>query len=404
MEVLDLQLAVPDIHFLREPCDYGQAPPIAGSIEVALPTLNITTATANVPRVSVGLVQCVKLHAPYSPSTTTKTKETKRHMPRFWKQSAPNKPTPHCKSEKSRTLRRIVAQSIICHAPDETVRDADGQRTWLKFHFHLPIPNNLPGTLQTIGGDVSYVIEAQLPDQQQLPVLQPVKIQHYTQPRTISHLRRYPGDLVTTELYIAPSSSRKGISYSAEWLARSTVTHGARPSDVKYVVAKELHWSIEETVKGLSVTRETTTCMTQYTRRLSEGLQKGRWVASGGVHEEDDSIRIAFDIVIPSGITTSDTTTMPSHQHQQLTSALESQDELLTVAVDHRLNLEVVVGEDTFHSGTGDLLDRRYPVRSYKATFPLLIRHFIFDSSVFPVGGGELPPRYEEPYVAPPEY
>jgi hypothetical protein len=173
---------------------------------------------------------------------------------------------------------------------------------------------------------------------------------------------------------------------------------------VKYVVAKELLWSVEETIKCLAVTVETTTCLHQYTRRLSEGRLKGRWVANGESQDRDDSIQIPLKVAIPPDINASDTTTLAFNQGHHSLQGLDTQGERLAITVDHQLNLEVVTGEDTFHRETGDLLDRRYPVKSFRTTFPLLVRQHVCDDLSSSVRKGETPPVYEEPYVGPPGY
>ncbi|KAL2831592.1 hypothetical protein BJY01DRAFT_107960 [Aspergillus pseudoustus] len=408
MDVWDLRLTVPDVHYLLEPCDVGEAPPLSGVVAVAVPASSLSVSTSSIPQITVSLLRCVKLRK-FGLTTTTRYTEPKQRTKRFWKQTSPVRQTLPPIPQTSQVQRQTLVLHNTCHAPDEIEHDTDEHRAWLKFNFHFPVPNNLPGTLDTIGGAIYYTIEAAISSselalsQQSLRVSQPLKIQYYSRPTTISHLRRYPGDIVTTELQINPSSAQKGVSYSAEWLARSTVVQGARPSDVKYVVAKELHWSIEESVKCVAITEDSTSCIHQYARLVSEGILKGRWVASGE-SGRGDSIRIPFDINIPPSTSVPDTTTVSAYQDHHSTRVFESHDEMLAVTVDHRLNLEVVVGEDTFHRGTGDLLDRRYPVKSYKATFPLLIRQLISEDLPSLAGVGVTPPRYEELYVAPPRY
>jgi hypothetical protein len=281
---------------------------------------------------------------------------------------------------------------------------------WLRFNFHIPLPTDVAASIDTVGGSISYTVEVTVSpraggaEQSQFQASRPINIVHCAIPSTIAHLRRYLGDSVTTSLYITPLPTEKGISYALSWRARSTVSRGARPSELKYIVAKELHWSIEETVKCLAVKGETTTCLHQYTRRLSEGQLKGRWVAPGGSRDENESIQIPFEVSIPRGIDILDTTSLASDQDYHSALALDSEEEQLALTVDHRLNLDVVTGEDTFDRGTGDLLDRRYPVKSFKATFPLLVRQHVCEDLSSPAQMGETPPVYEEPYTAPPGY
>ncbi|KAJ0417545.1 hypothetical protein BJY00DRAFT_315837 [Aspergillus carlsbadensis] len=356
MDICDLRLSVPDVHLLPEYSDQGEAPPISGSVAVAVPISTAGGIPGGIPHITVTLVQHVSFNK--VDSTTTKQTETGRHAMRFWKQTR----TSPCRQASldahpiSRVQRQTIARYDIRHAPDEIDRQAAEGRTWLRFNFHIPVPSSLAASIGTTGGCVSYTVEAATPtppslahEGQQLHAAQPVRVVHLALPKTVSHLRRYPGHSVTTQLDITPLSMLDGVSYSLRWLARSTISPGARPSEVKYVVAKELHWSIDETVKYLAIANESATCLDMYTRRLSEGCLKGRWVANGGSEHGDDYIQIALGIGIPPGVNVSDTTALAPCQGNHSSPVLETAQESLAITVDHRLNLEVVTGEDTFH-------------------------------------------------------
>jgi hypothetical protein len=409
MEMFDFQLKVPNVHLLPESTDQAEAPSIVGCVSMAIPTSDLPGLSGSLPRITVSLVRRVKIEE--FNSTTTRHRETKPRKIRLWKESPPRGQTTPVMRQTWRAHRQAIARNDICHAPDEIDCHGGEGRTWLRFIFHIPIPTNLPPTIDSVGGSISYTVEATVStpapgaEQPQLQASQPIDMVHCAILRTITHLRRYPGDSVTTQLDITPMSTEKGITYALHWLARSTVSRGERASDLKYIIAKELHWSIEETVKCVGINRQTRTCLHQYTRRLSEGRLKGRWVAPGGSQDGKDSIKIPFEVSVPRGIGVSDTTTsLASYQRHHSTPDLESEEEQLAVTVDHRLNLEVVTGDDTFHQGTGDLLDRRYPVKSFKATFPLLVRQNVCEKSPSPGQTSEIPPLYEEPYTAPPAY
>jgi hypothetical protein len=408
MQISELHLSVPNVYLLPDTSDQAEAPSIAGRVSMTVPTSDLPAFTGSLPRITVGLVRCVRIDE--SNSTPTRHREPVRQKLRFWKQPYPSSRTILIQHQTSRVQRQTIARNDICHAPDEISRHGSDGRTWLRFNFHVPLLANLVGSIDTVGS-ISYTVEVTVSPpaggagQSQLHVSRRINIVHSAIPRTIAHLRRYPGDLVTTSLNVTLLSTEKGISYALSWLARSTVSRGARESELKYVIAKELHWSIEETVKCVTIQHETTTCLHQYTRRLFEGRLKGRWAAPGGSQDGNDSIQIPFEVSIPRSIDVSDTTSLASYQEHYSTPALESDEEQLAVTVDHRLNLEVVTGEDTFHRGTGDLLDRRYPVKSFKATFPLLVRqHICEDFSTSSGQTREIPPVYGGPYTAPPGY
>ncbi|KAL3449904.1 hypothetical protein BJX65DRAFT_305918 [Aspergillus insuetus] len=409
MEISELQLSVPDVYLLPEASDQAEVPSLAGCVSMAASISDLPAFTGSLPRIAVSLVRCVRIDE--LNSTPPRHREPVRQKFRFWKQPSPSRRAMPIVHQTSQVERQTIARNDICHAPDEISRHGSDGRTWLRFNFHIPLSANLVGSIDTVGGSISYTIEVTISppaggaEQSQLQASRPINIVHCAIPSTIAHQRRYPGDPVTTSLYITPLPTEKGISYALSWRARSTVSRGARPSELKYVVAKDMHWSIEETVKSVAIRREATICLHQYTRRLTEGQLKGRWVAPGGLEDGNNSIQIPFEVNIPRAVDVSDTTTsLAFYQEHYPTPALESEEERFALTVDHRLNLEVVTGEDTFHRGTGDLLDRRYPVKSFKATFPLQVRQHTCEDFSSPAQTREIPPVYEEPYTAPPSY
>ncbi|KAL4806065.1 hypothetical protein BDV18DRAFT_160134 [Aspergillus unguis] len=251
----------------------------------------------------------------------------------------------------SHTVQNALVQQTIHHAPDRI----DSRRT---FNFSLPIPGDIPATASTPLGSISYAITATANGSVQHS---PIKIQRLSLPIPITHTRRYP-DRITTDLTVTRRSSQKR-TYQLNWLARSTVQHTNTSS--QYLVAKQLRWRVDETVKctgqdGL-----------QRTQTLCRGQRTGPWMA----RDKDESIAIPFEICLRKAV---------------------SDVSLEHLTVEHSLYIEVVTGEDTVHRHTGELIDRRVRDKVYRGVFTLPVTE-VADSTVLDqVYAVTAPPVYQE--------
>ncbi|KAL4981190.1 hypothetical protein BDW66DRAFT_156271 [Aspergillus desertorum] len=290
---------------------------------------------------------------------------------------------------------QTLAECIIWHAPDMTDPDTDER----KFNFSLPLPGNTPPTADTVLG--------------------PIRIQRLAPPERISHVRTYPGSAVVTKLCIAPHPSdakRAGnkAQYNLQWQARSTIIPGARDSEVKYVVAKEVRWRVDETVKCLSLVRHENgpdrreiIGRQQHTRQLCQGEITGRWMASSGCRNQVDEIgaggliEIPFQVRIPTAVDEVDVSLY--HGNFGHCDGPAQDRKMLAITVSHQLHLEVVTGEDTFHRGTGDLVERRACVKSYKAVFAMPVRDAA-ETDFNQLRATTRLPKYGDPYPALPDY
>ncbi|KAL2826409.1 hypothetical protein BDW59DRAFT_160933 [Aspergillus cavernicola] len=414
METGHVLLAVPDTHIVLEPSAEGYTSSIAASISITVPSSTSQfPAGYRQPGITVSLVRnvtpkCISLNPRNGEKQGLRSK-------RLWKKESTSIQSPFSSLRSLDTSLETLVQCNIQHSPDE-ICSVDEDTTCLKFTFSLPVPDSIPATANTSLGDVSYAIEAKvIPsadlNEQPLHVSQPVRILRSVVPATVSHLRKYPGDKVVTELFMTPTahhsrSHRKHkASYSVQWLAQSTIMSGVRESEVKYLVANGFKWEVDEVAKFLSISKagspedsETKIiCREQHVRQLCTGHGKGRWVASGTINEGSDRIEIPFDISIPTEAMAADDSSASSYFWQDEPS---SGGEILAVTVEHLLTLEVVTGEDTFHRQTGDLVERQCRVKSYKAVFPFSVREYVEEN--FSVTDSL--PKYGEAYLFPPRY
>ncbi|KAL4737860.1 hypothetical protein BDV11DRAFT_206422 [Aspergillus similis] len=308
-------------------------------------------------------------------------------------------------NEQSQTL----AECIIWQSPEVTSPDPQAR----KFSFSLPIPSNIPPTADTVLGSVSYTITA--------TDSVPIRIRRAAPPEPVWHTRTYPGSPVVTELYIAPhpaETRRAGrqAQYDIKWRARSTIVDGERESEVKFVVAEEVRWQVEETVKCLSLARQENrtnrrriVAHQERTRQLCQGAIVGRWLADSGCRDRPEEsgaggrIEIPFQVRLPTAVDEIDASSYFG-DHECAHGDEIDEVETLAITVGHRLQLEVITGEDTFHRETGDLVERRRRVRSYKAVFALPVRDVVEMDFLSQQRAATGLPTYGDPHPALPEY
>ncbi|KAB8261320.1 hypothetical protein BDV32DRAFT_158351 [Aspergillus pseudonomiae] len=424
MEAWGLRLTVPTTHTLIESGGDCHAPPITGSIAIAVPSSSLTSSTENYPQFEISLTRSV---TPKPPDVAVP--RTNKSYSFFFKRNPKPKSStiqdsPHATTSLEPTVETLV-QYNLCHAPDEIDPKEDEDETWLRFNFYIPVPSNIPPTTETILGSVSYAITATVTSTisgtRILKDTQQVKMSRRVVSEPIRHIRQYPGERVLTELSLIPtqlysdSPEETKVAYSLEWLAHSTIAKGARDMEVKYVVGKELRWRVEETVKYLAIARGggsqrdavTTTCKEQRVRQLCEGKQKGHWIASGSLQGGDHTIEIPFDINIPAKVRAADGIGLPSYLCHHEEKACDCNPSQTTgVTVEHNLILEVITGQDTFDEASGRLVDRRPRMKSFNALFPFSIQNFVSGDSLslseFYVD--DTLPRYDDTYLRPPQY
>ncbi|KAL5047545.1 hypothetical protein BDW71DRAFT_206300 [Aspergillus fruticulosus] len=409
MEDYAIRLTVPDTHLL---VDGESNAPIPGSISISPATSTSASSLSPTCRPEIK-VKLVRLVSPRRLSPPAPGKENGGKTLPWRRTTARVQPLP---SQIPNAQSQTLAECIIWHAPDVSSGDFHGP----KFNFSLPIPGNIPPTADTVLGSVSYTVTAtvRLASSVSVQDSQPVRIRRVAPPEPVLHVRTYPGSPVVTELYIAPhppDPERAGnkAQYSLRWRARSTIMPGARESEVKYVVAKEVRWQVDETVKRLSLARhgdgpngQRIIYHRQHTHQLCQGGTAGRWMAGSGctaqVRETGAGglIEIPFQVRIPTAVDEIDALSYYSdHDYNH-----GDHRETLAITISHQLHLEVITGEDTFHRRTGDLVERRTCVKSYKAVFALPIRDAAEADLLTQLRAATGLPKYEDPHPAPPDY
>ncbi|KAL4967598.1 uncharacterized protein BDV14DRAFT_197962 [Aspergillus stella-maris] len=376
-----MKLVIPENHTLFSTAEDSYSLPITGSLY--LPASSLT----DTPEITIELVRYVKPRKKRAPVIQKSWNLTDCLSKR---KSQPIQPR-----QKSTSIPKAQEETLVQCKLWTSPNTTNKQR----YDFNLPVPSDIPATMQTVLGSVSYAITATASSSTaMLQGSKIINILRYVEPETKSHIRWYAGDKIMTELCATPmvlEGKQRRTAYHLEWLARSTITKGLRESEVRYMVARELRWRIDEIVSLTLLTHGSPrekVCQ-QHIRKLCSGRKKGHWIASGSYNDGGDAIQIPFEVDIPTAVESTDVSSYPDSEHR----------DSLAITAEHRLYVEVITGEDTFHRETGDLVDRRARVKSYEAAFVLPVHRFSRDSEVRIQSTHELP-RYGEKFPVLPGY
>ncbi|KAL4876421.1 hypothetical protein BJY04DRAFT_223055 [Aspergillus karnatakaensis] len=403
METWHLRLTAPDTHTQGS----SELTSVAGSVHLSF-SFPSFDPNATPPQITIQLIQQVRPRATERPSG-------RQHQLSLFSCFGWMSKSPCCEVPPSAAATGVetIAQYNASHAPDEIRNIPDAGKVRCRFDFSFNIPSNIPSTTKTAVGSVSYTICATLSSPTGEPALQdsrPVKIIRHAVAEPVSHMQKYPGDEVVSRIHIEPrphgadTKSKSKASYSVLWRAESTIRPGKRASEVTHVVARELRWRVDESIRYISCATAGQMARRPVTvRTLCSGREKGRWSRLKDGGSGGNYLDIPFDIRIPTRVGALDCVNIASYACQR--GAARSFDVpseggiRAAITIEHRLYVEVITGEDTFHLQTGDLVDRRTRVKSYKTVVPLPVYGFVADT-----GENSSLPKYEEPYILPPAY
>lgn len=324
------------------------------------------------------------------------------------------------------TEEDTVMQCDLSHPPDVLERG----RGTLEFHFSLPIPDNTPGTTETMLGNVSYAIRATatsasgrtIYSTQRIEILRRM-VSGYFEP--IEHFRYFQDTEMITDLCLIPTGSPDAttqVTYKAKLTAHRTTAQGARKTEMKHIVIKKLRWRVEETVNAMTVScsdsqrGNTPTFQKQCVRPLCRGKLKGRWMASRELQvteDRDDRIEVNLNVNIPSDAKAASRLDLSSYNFGRGSERVHrtacghsGRPEGTAITVDHQLKLDIITGEDTFNQVTGTLVDRKPLWKTFSASFPIPL-HEVASGEHMPEGTFDIPgtlPHYETPSMMPPPY
>ncbi|KAJ5647604.1 hypothetical protein N7490_003976 [Penicillium lividum] len=397
-------------------------PPISGIINFKPHyNINITAST----KLSTRLVRTIKSNA--SPAATcqrqgllecmrrriTKTElgETNRTCSALEEATQPILPLPKCQLKGSSRGSQII-----------------------QIPFIIPIPVDIPGSVITELGEITYDIVASVTteDETIATTRHPIHLsrQAITDEPTIQHARSYPNSKMVTQITLSQhlKTSLSDLSFAMSIKLRNPSTPGERASELKCSAIRGIRCRVEEVTKIYNKCDRHNTEGNEAepervsVREICNGRQKTHWgiIENPAEAQLDDaqrsgSVDVVFGFSIPKSVNHAQRTDLSCYAFNPerldpVSLPLELQEyyvttsrEPLVMTVEHRLRLDLLTGEDTFQRGTMILVDRK-PIRvALNASFPLLISE-CNGKNTEPVILERHPPRYEEVPTAPPNY
>ncbi|CAG8887061.1 unnamed protein product [Penicillium egyptiacum] len=392
MPSLDLELVAPSAHHV----DSHEKRDVSNFAGHALLSATSFSTLINVTQIHVRLIQVL--------TSTTDSKITRRILcPSF------------CSRTDKSTLRnsrieRILQDVSLPILPKEGFETALG-RLISKSSFRLDIPTNIPATTPTPLGTVSYVIEVRAATSKHgiITHRRPLKINRQmiqADPKQTQHRLCFPSSNAIQGMILSQNSTpRSGprISFMATIHTHWETAPADRPTELRHLVVRELRWHAEEIVRIISnlgsPEEKYSICERESVRKLCDGSTKGCW-GSGrnqyvkqphgqkvkAMEGEKPAIRIPFDFTITKRAMVVDDIDLAAYETgaegfgQALSCGLPWEDYLYSpgrvtkgITVHHQLKIELVMGEDVFHKGTGKLVERKRPRTIVCPAIPLSV-------------------------------
>ncbi|OQE30904.1 hypothetical protein PENFLA_c002G00684 [Penicillium flavigenum] len=321
-------------------------------------------------------------------TATIDSKDTRISSPLF--SSRTDKP-PKRNSRIERTLRGVSLPVLS----KEGVKNCQGGVASSSY-FYLDIPTNIPATTKTPIGTITYEIEATAPTSKHGMIThrRPLNINRQmglTVPKQTEHILNFPTSNAIQGMTLSQNSTpRSGprISFTATIHTHWETAHAARPTELRHLVVRELRWHADEVVEIISIGSpgvKYPICERQSVRKLCDGSSKGYWGSARNPYitephgpkidmkaGEKRGIRIPFDFTIPKRAMVVDDVDLAAYETgteglgQALYCGFPGEDYLYSpgratkgITVHHQLKIELVIGEDVFHTGTGKLVERK---------------------------------------------
>ncbi|KAF7595991.1 hypothetical protein BBP40_003770, partial [Aspergillus hancockii] len=306
------------------------SPPLSGSVLVPVPSPRIERE--DYPSISISIVQALTARTHNSVSISGTAGRFFRRLSR--RRPTSNLPNATNDAEQISDVETVTVYCGLWDAPDILENHGRQGTTLLRFRFSIPIPPNLPGTINTTLGGISYKVKATASpvSGREASTTSPIRIVRRMIPgpsQSVDHVRNYHGTRLSTTLRLVPNAPTNPkatkLAYLATLVARRTITRGHRAMELKFVVVKKLKWWVEETIRFMEISHNenrnesNTTCTRQCVRQICHGRQKGRWAASKylGTQQQaenmDGQVQIAFDITIPRSTESADSLDLSSY-------------------------------------------------------------------------------------------
>ncbi|KAH8588875.1 hypothetical protein B0O99DRAFT_600383 [Bisporella sp. PMI_857] len=416
-----------DIYFNSSGDDYS--PRLFLSLSV---TTSLDTRPADLIRFNIRLIRVV---SPKANNLIATTSYAQHFVERIYRRFSIKSTSADAQLVKSCSAVEEVTQDVLTHLLSPIEECANKGRV-LNLPFSMPIPTNIPGTSKTAMGTISYAIlvtattiEGQTISASQQIHLARRLISDYS---SIQHIRSFPNSKVIANLTLSQNittQSRSKLSFCTTIFFRQPFTPAERDTEFKCVTVRELRWRVEETIKLIGLSDgdgsllECVTCKRCLVRELCSGCQKEYWgtqqnpivMAQKGKEQGDCSVNIIFGFNISKraepaqqiDISFYKFNSGPLHPHSlppDLHEYSPTTKEQLAITVEHRLKIDIIMGEDTFQKCTGDLVDRKLPWKGVSASIPICISDIVELDIAREALLGSSPPSYSGICTAPPEY
>ncbi|KAJ5950945.1 uncharacterized protein N7479_009358 [Penicillium vulpinum] len=379
MNPLNLELAAPSIHYINSQChEKHELSALSGHVILSatsfLPLINVT-------EVHVRLIQVF--------TSTTDSKSTRRiSCPSFYNRTSNS-------TQLEPSIERTLGDVSLPILSKERFETSPGSIV-SNSYFCLDIPTNIPATTKTPLGTITYTIEATAATSKHRIIThrRPLRLNRQMiqsdLTKTQHHLSFPTSNAIQRMTLTQNSTPRSGprISFTATIHTHWKTAPADRETELCHLVVRELRWHAEEIVKVMSKPdspdEKYSICERQSVRKLCDGSIKGYW-GSGinpyvkqlhgynveGKGGEKPAICIPFGFTIPKramavddidlvayGIGTDRADHAPQCSFPEELS-FPSGKMVKGITVHHQLKIELVTGEDVFHTGTSKLVERK---------------------------------------------
>ncbi|KAJ5099634.1 hypothetical protein N7532_006635 [Penicillium argentinense] len=307
-----------------------------------------------------------------------------------------------------------------------------------KFPFYMPVVANIPGTTKTELGDITYHVVAFMTAKsgtsfcasQEISISRRILPEH----NSIQHTRLYPKPSAIAKIHLSQNiteSTGSTIAITAKLFPRGQPIPAERSTEIKFVAIREMRWRIEEVTSLLDGSRQISQPAFQVqteseameeqssTRVISSGSQRGYWgTPNNPLTKASQQINLSFididfnvnlprkegfssGIGLPShGFDVPSPDTLPSPLQELFPSSAKGK---TMMTVEHRLKLDVLTNEDTFHIKNEKLVDRKPLLVAINASFPLSVFEMAEVGVQDMMCQGNLP-CYQDVAKSPPRY
>ncbi|KAJ5494261.1 hypothetical protein N7463_010348 [Penicillium fimorum] len=376
---LNLEVVAPSIHRVNSQCyEKRDVSVLAGHVVLSATS---SSSLANVTQIRVRLMHAV--------TSTTDSKNTRRILyPSVCISNESRQPSLRIE----RTLREVTLP-IFSKERSET----SSERVVSKSYFYLDIPTNIPATTKTPLGTITYAIEATAATSKhgiitrRRPIMLNRQMIQSDPTKTQHHLYFQASNTIQGMTLSQNSTPRSGprISFNATVRTHWETAPADRKTELRHLVVRELRWQAEEIIKIMSKPNSSdekySICERKSARKVCDGSTKGYW-GSGrnpyvrkpygqnveGNGEEKPAICIPFGFTIPKRAMVVDDIDLAAYEIAVDTADHTPQCRIpgevsvsnpgtmaMGITVHHQLKVELVMGEDVFHKGTGKLVERK---------------------------------------------